>query len=128
VLAGEARVGGCDHGSVAILTKRIYDDPAPGDGFRVLIDRLWPRGVTKERAALDLWLKEIAPSTELRTWFHARPDAFEEFATRYRDELRTNPAVDELRRIERANPTVTLLYSVKDPARNHAVILADYLR
>ena len=112
---------------MAILTKRIYDDPAPSDGFRILVDRLWPRGVTKERAALGLWLKEIAPSTELRTWFHAHPDAFDEFAARYRAELRTNPAVDELRRIERANPTVTLLYSVKDPAQNHAVILADYL-
>jgi uncharacterized protein YeaO (DUF488 family) len=70
----------------------------------------------------------VAPSTGLRTWFHARSGAFEEFAARYRDELRTNPAVDEIRRIERANPTVTLLYSVKDPAQNHAVILADYLR
>lgn len=113
---------------VAFRTKRVYDDPAPGDGFRVLVDRLWPRGVTKERAALDLWLKEVAPSTELRTWFHARSDAFDEFAARYRDELGTNPAVDELRRIGRANPTVTLLYSVKDPVRNHAVLLADYLR
>jgi uncharacterized protein YeaO (DUF488 family) len=113
---------------VALLTKRIYDDPAAGDGFRVLVDRLWPRGVSKERAALDLWLKEIAPSTELRTWFHARTDAYEEFAARYKAELRTNPAVDELRRIERANPTVTLLYSVKDPVHNHAVILVDYLR
>ena len=112
---------------MALLTKRIYEDPAPSDGFRVLVDRLWPRGVTKERAALDLWLKEVAPSTQLRTWFHAQSDAFDEFADRYRAELRANPAVDELRRVKRANPTVTLLYSVKDPARNHAVILADYL-
>jgi uncharacterized protein YeaO (DUF488 family) len=112
---------------VVFLTKRIYEDPASGDGFRVLVDRLWPRGITKERAALDLWLKEVAPSTQLRTWFHAQSDAFDEFADRYRAELRANPAVDELRRVGRANPTVTLLYSVKDPARNHAVILADYL-
>lgn len=108
--------------------KRIYDPPAPEDGFRVLVDRLWPRGVTKERAALDLWLKEVAPSTELRTWFHARPDGFDEFADRYRAELAANPAVDELRAVATAHPDVTLLYSVKDPERNHAAVLADYLR
>jgi DNA-3-methyladenine glycosylase len=108
--------------------KRIYDPPAPEDGFRVLVDRLWPRGVTKQRAALDLWLKEVAPSTELRTWFHARPDGFDEFADRYRAELAANPAVDELRAVAKAHPAVTLLYSVKDPERNHAAVLADYLR
>ena len=108
--------------------KRIYDPPAPEDGFRVLVDRLWPRGVTKQRAALDLWIKEVAPSTELRTWFHARPDDFDEFADRYRAELAANPAVDELRAVTKAHPAVTLLYSVKDPERNHAAVLADYLR
>jgi uncharacterized protein YeaO (DUF488 family) len=108
--------------------KRVYDPPAPEDGFRVLVDRLWPRGVTRERAALDLWLKEVAPSTELRTWFHAQPDGFDEFAERYRAELAGNLAVDELRAVAKAHPTVTLLYSVKDPERNHAAVLADYLR
>jgi uncharacterized protein YeaO (DUF488 family) len=108
--------------------KRVYDPPAPEDGFRVLVDRLWPRGVTKQRAALDLWLKDVAPSTELRTWFHAQSDAFDEFAERYRAELAANPAVEELRAAGQAHPTVTLLYSVKDPDRNHAAVLAEYLR
>jgi uncharacterized protein YeaO (DUF488 family) len=108
--------------------KRIYDTPASQDGFRVLVDRLWPRGITKERAALGLWLKDVAPSTELRTWFHAQGDGFDEFADRYRAELAANPAVDELRAAAKAHPTVTLLYSVKDPERNHAAVLAEYLR
>ncbi|HEY7271126.1 MAG TPA: DUF488 domain-containing protein [Actinoplanes sp.] len=108
--------------------KRVYDPPAPEDGFRVLVDRLWPRGVTKQRAALDLWLKDVAPSTELRTWFHARSDGFDEFAERYRAELAANPAVDELRAAATAHPVVTLLYSVEDPERNHAAVLAGYLR
>jgi uncharacterized protein YeaO (DUF488 family) len=112
---------------VRFLIKRVYDEADPGDGFRVLVDRLWPRGVTKERAALDLWLKEVAPSTELRTWFHAQPDRFDEFAERYRAELESNPAVDQLRDIGRKHPTVTLLYSVKDAAHNHATILRSYL-
>ena len=108
--------------------KRIYDPPGPEDGFRVLVDRLWPRGITKKRAALDVWLKDVAPSTELRTWFHAQPDGFDEFAARYRAELAANPAVDELRAAEKVHPTVTLLYSVRDPERNHAAVLAEYLR
>ncbi len=110
------------------LIKRVYDPPAPEDGYRVLVDRLWPRGITKERAALDLWLKDEAPSSELRTWFHARSDSFEEFAGRYRAELATNPAVDQLRAAARTHPTVTLLYGVRDPVRNHAVVLADVLQ
>jgi uncharacterized protein YeaO (DUF488 family) len=109
------------------VVKRIYDEPDPADGFRVLVDRLWPRGMTKERAALALWLKDIAPSTELRTWFHAHPDRFDEFAKRYRAELDTNPAVERLREIEAREPRVTLLYSVRDPVHNHAAVLADLL-
>jgi len=109
------------------LVKRVYDDPAPSDGYRVLVDRLWPRGVTKERAALDLWAKEAAPSTELRRWFHAHPDQFAEFARRYRAELDANPAAGQLRELAREYPTVTLLYSVRDPANNHARVLADHL-
>ncbi|GAA2632751.1 DUF488 domain-containing protein [Paractinoplanes durhamensis] len=105
-------------------TKRVYDEPSPGDGRRILVDRLWPRGVTKERAHLDAWAKDVAPSTELRTWFHAHTDQFDEFARRYRAELSANPAVAELR--EPAD-TVTLLYSVRDPQLNHARILADFL-
>jgi uncharacterized protein YeaO (DUF488 family) len=112
---------------VRFLIKRVYDAADPSDGFRVLVDRLWPRGMTKDRAAVDLWLKEVAPSTELRTWFHAQADGIEEFAERYRAELSANPAVEQLRAIGRAHATVTLLYSVKDPTHNHAAILAAYL-
>ena len=114
-------------GRVGWRTKRIYDEPSPEDGFRVLVDRLWPRGVSRERAALDLWLKEVAPSTELRTWFHANTGAFDEFAERYRAELKTNPAVDELRRLGATNKTVTLLYGVRDAQHNHARVLTEFL-
>ncbi|WP_090929819.1 DUF488 domain-containing protein [Nonomuraea jiangxiensis] len=112
---------------MSFLIKRIYDEPDPGDGFRVLVDRLWPRGVAKERAELDLWLQEVAPSPELRTWFGHRADRFAEFAARYTAELDGNPAVDVLRQAGREHPTVTLLYSAKDPKINNAVVLADYL-
>ncbi|NMO56912.1 DUF488 domain-containing protein [Actinoplanes sp. TBRC 11911] len=105
--------------------KRVYDAPSPDDGYRVLVDRLWPRGVTKERAALDLWAKEVAPSTDLRVWFHQHPDEFDVFAERYRTELDANPAaVDRLRDLA---PVVTLLYSVHDREHNHAALLAEYL-
>ena len=112
---------------MSLAVKRIYDEPDPADGFRLLVDRLWPRGVTKERAALDLWLKEVGPSTELRTWFHAHPEAFDEFAQRYRAELKTNPAVDRLRELDARERRVTLLYSVRDPVHNHAEVLAAFL-
>jgi uncharacterized protein YeaO (DUF488 family) len=110
-----------------VRVKRIYDDPKSEDGFRVLIDRLWPRGVSKERAAIDLWMKEIAPSSELRTWFGHRPDRFADFTARYVDELDGNPAVEQLVDVVARHPTVTLLYGAKDERVNHAVVLADYL-
>lgn len=111
---------------MAFRVKRIYDEPSPDDGFRVLVDRLWPRGVTKERAALDLWVKEVAPSNDLRTWFHAHTDDFEGFEQRYRAELDTNTAdVDRLRDL--AAPVVTLLHSSRDEQRSNANVLADYL-
>lgn len=107
--------------------KRIYDPAGPDDGYRVLVDRLWPRGVSKTRAALDCWLKDVAPSPSLRTWFDHRPDRFTEFRTRYGAELDSAPAIARLLELGRAHPTVTLLYGAKDPAINHAVVLADYL-
>jgi uncharacterized protein YeaO (DUF488 family) len=114
---------------VALLqVKRVYDDPEPADGFRVLVDRLWPRGLSKERAAIDLWCKEVAPSTDLRAWFGHQPDRFTEFAVRYVDELGNNPAVGQLREVIVKRPTSTLVYGAKDEASNHAVVLADYLR
>ena len=111
---------------------RIYDDAADGDGYRVLVDRLWPRGVTKERAQLDAWLKEIAPSPALRTWWKHDPERQDEFAIRYRAELDGNPAtmkaVIELRELPAQGGPLTLLYGAKDPEVNHAKILADYLK
>jgi DNA-3-methyladenine glycosylase len=110
---------------MTVHVKRVHDEPSPDDGFRVLVDRLWPRGVSKERARLDLWLKDVAPSTELRTWFHAAPERFDEFASRYRAELSANPAVGQLRDLVAAHPVVTLLYGARAPLdRNHAAVLA----
>lgn len=112
---------------MALHTKRIYDEPAVADGYRVLVDRLWPRGVRKEEAALDEWLKDIAPSAELRTWFDHDPVKFAEFRARYRTELMSNKAVDTLLEIQQKHAVVTLLYGAKDPAINHAVVLQEFL-
>jgi len=110
-----------------IRIRRVYDGPETADGYRVLVDRLWPRGLTKERAAVDLWLKEVAPSTELRRWFHGEHPPFAEFADRYRAELEANPAVDELRAVVDEHPTVTLLVGTHDMEENHAQLLLPYL-
>lgn len=110
-----------------VLLKRVYEDPASTDGYRILVDRLWPRGVSRERAALDRWLKDVAPSPELRTWFGHRADRFSEFAERYVAELDASPALDELRRLVAERPAVTLLYGARDPEINHAVVLRDVL-
>ena len=108
--------------------KRVYDPPAPDDGRRILVDRLWPRGLTKERARVDEWLKEIAPSTELRRWFHTDPSRWAEFRSRYRHELSGNAdAVGHLRALARKG-RVTLLYGARDPERNHAIVLMEYLQ
>lgn len=112
---------------MAVQLKRVYDDAEKADGFRVLVDRLWPRGVTKERASVDLWLKEVAPSPELRKQWHHNPDRWDDFATRYRAELDDNPAVEELVRLTREHQTLTLLYGAKDPEVNHARVLLDVL-
>ncbi|MCU4401220.1 DUF488 domain-containing protein [Acinetobacter pittii] len=110
-----------------IHTKRIYENAEPSDGKRILVDRLWSRGISKENAHLDLWLKEIAPSTELRKWFHAATlDHWQEFKQRYLKELETNSTVQELQQIALKN-TITLLYSAKDVENNHAIILKEYL-
>jgi uncharacterized protein YeaO (DUF488 family) len=113
--------------SVRISVKRIYDPPEPSDGQRILVDRLWPRGVSKQKAALTLWLKEIAPSTDLRKWYGHDPDREAEFRRRYKAELDNNPeAVSRLSELAKAGP-VTLLYSVPDAVGNHAVFLAHYI-
>lgn len=108
--------------------KRIYDKPATDDGFRVLVDRLWPRGVKKETAAIDLWLKDVAPSPDLRQWFGHEPARFDEFSERYKEELRHNTAVKGLLDLAKQHKQVTLLYGAKDPKTNHAVVLRDFLR
>ncbi len=107
--------------------KRVYEPAAESDGLRVLVDRVWPRGMTKEKAALDLWLKEIAPSTGLRTWFGHDPARWAEFKTRYAAELNVNgEAVARLRGLIAEGP-VTLLYSAHDAEHNQAVALLGYL-
>ncbi len=108
--------------------KRVYEQAADEDGVRILVDRLWPRGVSKERAALSGWLKDVAPSPDLRRWWHHDPDRFEDFARRYRTELDDNPALEDLLGIVREHDRTTLVYAAKDPAVNHALILRDYIR
>lgn len=110
-----------------IKIKRIYDQPVEEDGYRVLVDRLWPRGVSKKEVNLDEWNKEITPSTELRKWFDHKADRFDEFAKKYRDELLDKAeALEELRKTAKNEP-VTLLYAAKDPKINHASVLRDVL-
>jgi len=110
-----------------IRVKRTYDPPARGDGWRVLVERLWPRGMKKEALAADAWLKEVAPSTELRKWFNHRPERWEEFQRRYWAELKDNP--DGWRPIAEAGRrgTVTLLYSAHDTEQNGALVLREFL-
>jgi uncharacterized protein YeaO (DUF488 family) len=110
----------------ALKLKRAYEPPAAGDGRRVLVDRVWPRGVSKDEARIDLWLKEVAPSTALRKWFGHEPARWDEFRRRYREELNGNPAVEELRQIIAEAP-VTLVYGARDEEHNQAVALAEYL-
>jgi uncharacterized protein YeaO (DUF488 family) len=111
----------------SLQIKRVYEQPSPEDGARILVDRLWPRGLRKDAAALDHWCKDIAPSAELRKWFDHREDRFDEFRKRYRLELKANPALAEFRTLTRSGK-VTLLYAAHDEKVNHAVVLAEYIR
>ncbi len=113
---------------MTIHIRRVYEEAQPTDGLRVLIDRLWPRGVAKADASWEIWAKDIAPSTELRKWFGHDPALFDEFAQRYRDELAANrETVDALRaKIEGADQ-VTLLTATKEPSNSHAVVLQGVL-
>lgn len=111
-----------------IRIKRAYDPAANDDGFRVYVDRLWPRGLSHETFHYDLWDKEISPSTELREWFHQDPDKrWDEFEKRYLDELKANPAATALRQTIDGKPIVTLLYSSHDHKHNNAVVLQGFL-
>lgn len=107
--------------------KRVYQNASDSDGYRILVDRIWPRGVSKEAARVDEWLKEVAPSSGLRTWFGHDPERFDEFAERYRAELRDNEAAERLRKTVKENAVVTLVYSAKDTEHNQAVVLRDLL-
>lgn len=109
--------------------KRVYDEPAASDGTRVLVDRLWPRGLSKERAHVDVWLKEVAPSDELRKWFAHDPAKFAEFRRRYHEELQTGEgqaALEKLRALKKQG-SVTLLFSAHDSQHNNAIVLHDLL-
>jgi uncharacterized protein YeaO (DUF488 family) len=107
--------------------KRVYDPPEASDGRRVLVDRLWPRGISKEKARVDEWLKETAPSTELRKWFSHDPAKWAEFQRRYAAELKDKEAVLDSLRAEARKNTVTLLYGARDEERNQAVALKSLL-
>ncbi len=110
-----------------IRIKRVYERPDTEDGTRILVDRLWPRGLTKAKASVDLWLKDIAPSTELRKWFGHDPAKWAEFKTRYHAELQANDEQVALLQAEIAKRTVTLVYGAKDEAHNEAVVLQEFL-
>ena len=111
-----------------VRVKRAYDAASSGDGYRVLIDRLWPRGVSRERARLDAWEKDLAPSTSLRTWFGHDPARFDEFRRRYMEELRPRRAqIAALRRRARTG-TLTLVHSARDAEHNDATVLAEIVR
>lgn len=110
-----------------IRLKRVYEPPAPDDGVRVLVERLWPRGLAKDKAAVDHWLKDVAPSPELRRWFNHIPERWDEFVERYRTELAADPpALDALRGLIRQG-RVTFVYAARDPAHNSALLLRAVL-
>jgi uncharacterized protein YeaO (DUF488 family) len=112
-----------------VYLKRVYEEPEERDGRRVLVERLWPRGISRERARIDLWLKEVAPSDALRRWFAHDPERFAEFCRRYRDELERGSgaaALEELRALARQGP-LTLIYSARDSEHNNAVVLRALL-
>lgn len=112
-----------------VRIKRVYEALAPDDGCRVLVDKLWPRGVRKETLQYNIWAKDIAPSAELRTWYHADPAArWQEFRRRYTEELRGSQAVRDFVREIAGAGTVTLLYASKNAAENHALILQEFLQ
>lgn len=110
-----------------IKVKRMYDDPSPEDGYRMLVDRLWPRGMKKEDAAIDKWNKSVSPSTELRRWFHKNTEKFDEFTKLYKKELQEKQdEIDEIKKIASEN-TLTFLYAAKNRELNHAQVLREFL-
>lgn len=112
---------------VIFKIKRIYEKPAKGDGYSILVDRLWPRGLKKEDAALDCWLKEIAPSVALRKWFDHQPERWADFSLQYKEELAKNPAVAKLLEKTKTQAHITLLYAAHSETYNHAQVLLGFL-
>ena len=108
--------------------KRIYESPSPGDGYRVLVDRLWPRGIKKETAGIDEWLKDVAPSQVLRKWFNHEPEKWKTFLEKYSAELEVSAAFKELKNLIDKHKRITLLYSAKDEQHNQAVALQQLLQ
>jgi uncharacterized protein YeaO (DUF488 family) len=108
--------------------KRVYEEPGGADGTRILVDRLWPRGLSKERARVDLWLKDIAPSTALRKWFSHDPNKWTEFQARYRQELKSEADLLDVLKEKAAKGPITLLYGAKDEVHNEAVVLQSMLQ
>ena len=113
--------------NMELRIKRVYEQPAKEDGKRILVDRLWPRGLTKEKASIDLWLKDIAPSTELRKWFGHDPDKWQEFKKRYHQELKKNKEQVSLLKEQMKRGIVTLVYGAKDELHNEALVLKESL-
>jgi len=113
-----------------VSVRRVYDPPKTGEGLRILVDRLWPRGVRKEDLEYDLWEKDVAPTPELRKWFGHMPERWETFHEKYRQELETPEAQERLKEIMKAagKRNITLLYGARDPEHNHALILADAIK
>ncbi len=114
-----------------VALKRVYDKPSLSDGTRVLVDRLWPRGLTKAAAKVDVWLRDLAPSDALRKWYHARPTQWLAFRKKYLEELKSpaaNAALEELYALAAESKTLTLLFASKDEDRNNATVLRDLLQ
>jgi uncharacterized protein YeaO (DUF488 family) len=114
---------------IVVALKRAYEEPSPDDGLRILVERLWPRGLSKERAQIDLWLKDVAPSHELRTWFGHEPAKFTEFRRRYKDELSSetgHAALIKLRDLALQGP-VTIVYATHDTEHSNAIVLRELL-
>ena len=110
-----------------IKIKRAYAPVEETDGYRILVDRLWPRGISKEKAKIDLWLKSVAPSSDLRKWFGHVPERFPEFTKRYKAELAESGALDDLRKVLSEHPDATLLFAAHDEEHNNAVVLKELL-
>lgn len=114
--------------NVMILLRRVYDPEEPGEGYRIFIDRLWPRGLSREKATWDEWMKDVSPSNELRKWFSHDPSKWEEFRRRYKKELAGRSGqLEKLRQLEARQGTITLLYSSREERYNNAVALKEFL-